>query len=773
MRFKTRITTYSILLAIIPMMVASIIIGELSYESGQASLNKEVQNNLESRRNLKKAEVEGYIQTIENQVISQAVSTMFVDASKAFIPAFNNYLIETASNEVDNQQKLARYYEQDFHKTYQEKNNGNSLNINQLKQSISPTGLALQGAYIGDNPNALGSKDALNQYEDGSTYSVTHQYYHPGIRSFLSAFGYYDIFIVEPNNGQIVYSVFKEMDYATSLVSGPYRESGLANAYKLGKNLTHGTAAFTQFEPYTPSYESAASFVASPIMENGKLLAVLIFQMPVDALNAIMTFSGKWRENNMGESAEIYLVDKSKHILNDSRFYAEDSNAFIDTLTKSGFETDTINNIKNKGTTIGLMPVKSPGIESALKGSTGFDIFNDYRNIPVASAYGPINAGNLGWIILSEIDVSEAYASIEELKTSIITSVVSFSIIALILSIAIGWHLARKVTIPIETVSSAVEAIAENQDLSLSVPTAGDKEIQTLGASVNSLVNSLRSSIDQVKQTADGLRTSSQSMAKMSNEMSSSIQHQEKECALVATSVTQLHGTAEEVASNANNTADETQQAKNVASESFNIVSRSSQASIKLADELTIGKDILSQVAKESEQISAVLDVINGIAEQTNLLALNAAIEAARAGEQGRGFAVVADEVRQLAQRTQSATTEIEQMISNLQSSSGKAVEAIDKGNDMADESVEFSKSIDESIHKVTDIVSKISDMNLQIATASAEQTSVVSEMNNSVNNINTAAGNNAQQAEQLTEMAEKLQGVSNSLHDSINRYTL
>ena len=631
----------------------------------------------------------------------------------------------------------------------------------------------MQSTYIADNPNPLGSKDQQNSYDDGSSYSLAHKSFHPGIRTFLQAFGYYDIFIVDPSNGNVVYSVFKEMDYGTSLENGPYKDSGLAEAYRNAKGLEHGQSKFTQFEPYTPSYESPAAFISSPIMNNGTLSGILIFQMPVDAINNMMTFNGKWKENGMGDSAEIYLVDRNKKIINNSRFYVEDQKGFFNLMNSIGFNKQVIDDISDKGTNIGLLPVNSPGVDDALKGNTGYKIFNDYRNVSVVSAYTHVNAGDLGWVILSEVDASEAYAAVETLRSSIIINVSAFTALALIFASFIGWRIALSATKPIESISKAVQVIAGNSDFTLEVPESGDTEIHTLASSVNKLVHNLNQSIGNVKKAVNQLQDSSGKMAKMANEMSHNIKIQESECSQVATAATELQSTATEVAKNAANTAEETTMANNTAQTTQSIVKVSNQASIKLADELTLGKDILSRVAQESEQISAVLDVINGIAEQTNLLALNAAIEAARAGEQGRGFAVVADEVRQLAKRTQTATTEIEQMISNLQSSSTEAVKAIDQGNLMADESLEHSNNISESLEKVASIVIQITDMNTQVATASEEQTAVVAEISHSVNNISDAASDNSERSSELTSTADQLLEMSSKLHKAVSRYII
>jgi methyl-accepting chemotaxis protein len=333
--------------------------------------------------------------------------------------------------------------------------------------------------------------------------------------------------------------------------------------------------------------------------------------------------------------------------------------------------------------------------------------------------------------------------------------------------------LAINVTRPIEEVCDAVQRISENNDFTQSIPENGDKEIQALGVSINNLVNNLQKSISKVKSAIGVLKDSSEQVASMTHDINDNISQQESECNQVASAATQLQSTATEVANNAARTADQTSQANQTALTTQNIVVASNEASVKLADELSQGKNILSRVAKESNQISAVLDVINGIAEQTNLLALNAAIEAARAGEQGRGFAVVADEVRQLAKRTQSATTEIEEMINNLQTSSTEAVGAIERGDLMADQSVENSNKISESLSSVTEFLTTISDMNAQIATASEQQSSVVTEIGSSANSINQAASENSERAAKLNTMADNLNDMSKELHRAISRYNI
>jgi len=773
MKLKTRLTLSSILLAVIPLISACLVIGVQSYQSGKEALYQEVKSNLVSRRNIKKGEVESYIHKIENQVKTQARSTMFIDGAREFIGAFDRYLAEVKRDPAAEDQ-LALYYKNEFSTVYQQRNEDRTLNVDNLLSQVVGTGRALQANYIGANPHPLGSKDTLDFFDDGSSYATAHQAYHPGIRYFLKTFGFYDIFLVDPHNGNVVYSVYKELDYATSLDTGPYRDSGLAEAYREAKNLGLKRAAvFTQFKPYTPSFESSAAFVSTPIIENGKVSAILIFQMPVDEIDALMTFSGNWVAMGMGETGETYLLDSKGYTLNNSRFFVESPAEFIDLLDQSGFAAQVGRKIKSKNTTIGQLQVNSEGSRAALRGEKGFAEFEDYRGVLVASAYATIEAGGLGWAILSEIDAAEAYVAIAELRSTIITSVVVFAVLALIVSIIASWWLSRGAITPMIAVSESVQRVVSSNDLSIKIPELGDEEVRGLATSVNTLVVSLRGNFGTVSKVVDTLKNSATVMMDMTQQISVDIDRQDNECTQVATAASQLQSTAAEVARNAAQTADETRNAIKTAEETQATVGESTEAAISLAKELASGKEILTRVAGDSDSIGTVLDVINGIAEQTNLLALNAAIEAARAGEQGRGFAVVADEVRGLAQRTQTATTEIEQMISSLQSSSVDAVKAMDRGSEMANVSVQNSTKVSESLDQLCLSISRISDMNLQVATAAEEQTSVVDEISRNVTGISDAASENADRAEKLAKSSSAVNSQADELHSIVDIYTV
>jgi methyl-accepting chemotaxis protein len=260
-------------------------------------------------------------------------------------------------------------------------------------------------------------------------------------------------------------------------------------------------------------------------------------------------------------------------------------------------------------------------------------------------------------------------------------------------------------------------------------------------------------------------------MNAITTESNRSIQQQLTETSQVATAMSQMSASVAEVASNTANAATAAEAANHAAAEGRDVVQSTISAIEKLADEVEAGATLIGHVEKESESIGSVLDVILGISEQTNLLALNAAIEAARAGEQGRGFAVVADEVRSLAQRTKDSSEEIQNMISNLQNGTRDAVQAMKQGQDQARSSVEQAGLAGQSLETIGESVNSIHDLSVQIANAVEEQSSVAEEINRSIVNINDVAEQTATGAQQTSTASDDMARLAEQLKELVGRF--
>ncbi len=351
-------------------------------------------NTLESLQVAKKHAITSYFETIRGQTLTLAKDRMIVEAMDAFKRDFSSFRFQSDINAAKLEQLkigLESYYTDQFAKEYSAQNEGKNVDAKELLSHLDSNGFALQQAYIQANENPLGEKHKLKRAAGLADYNDTHEKYHPAIRSYLEEFGYYDIFLIEPNNGHIVYSVFKELDYATSLENGPFKDTNLAQAYRQAKNLKNGEFSFVDFKQYLPSYDAPAGFIATPIYDNGQLEGVLALQIPLDRITKVMS-----ERAGLGKTGEGYLVGPD---------YLMRSDSYLDAKNHS-----VVASFRNpqKG------KVDTEAVKKALAGENGSEVIRDYNGNYVLSSYAPVEILGKKWAILVEIDVAEAFVPMDE-----------------------------------------------------------------------------------------------------------------------------------------------------------------------------------------------------------------------------------------------------------------------------------------------------------------------------------------------------------------------
>jgi methyl-accepting chemotaxis protein len=490
---KKKLILVMILSGLLPFLVFFF----MSLKSSKQEILTLNENRLISIREAKKLQIENYFKTIHEQIVNLSSNLMIVDAMKEFKPAFFNAETEVADTFGSTEEtKLRGRY------TYQAQNtpgvSSDAVSRWMPQKTISKI---MQSLYISANSHPIGEKEKLDVASDSSTYSKLHQKYHPTIRKFLSSFGYYDIFLVEPDTGHIVYSVFKEVDYATSLLTGPYANTGIGRAFKGALNLDDPDGVFIDdFKPYEPSYNAAASFISSPIFDGNEKIGVLIFQAPVDEINSVMTSNNKWKDVGLGDSGEVYLVGQDKLLRNNSRFIIEAPEAYFKFIEKLGVDSKIIQRQKDLNSTIGIAEVNTPGTNEALKGNSGFSIFPDYRNVSVLSAYAPVDIIGLKWGILAEIDEVEALQSYEDLKAS---SINIGMILMLVIGVA-GYFISIRAMAPIERVTQIAQEIAKGNLNQKNFEIRSRDEIGLLRQAFNKMLQNLNLFVDQAQTMEQG-----------------------------------------------------------------------------------------------------------------------------------------------------------------------------------------------------------------------------------------------------------------------------
>ncbi|TNI97783.1 methyl-accepting chemotaxis protein [Aeromonas veronii] len=360
-------------------------------------------------------------------------------------------------------------------------------------------------------------------------------------------------------------------------------------------------------------------------------------------------------------------------------------------------------------------------------------------------------------------------------SVSMVTTFAMVSIGALLVfMVVMTWFLTRQICLPLQAVVAQANAIAAG-DLThqLERQHIGRDELGMLAKASLKMQDNLRGLIEEVVAAVTQLGTAIEEVSAVSEQSAKGIQSQQQEISLVATAMTQMKATVADVAGNTEHTSESASAANTLARKGNQDVQRSLVAITRVAEEIEQAGTLVTELERESAQINVVVDVIRGIAEQTNLLALNAAIEAARAGEQGRGFAVVADEVRTLAGRTQASTGEIVAIIETLQSRANQAKEVTGLSCDMIRQCVTQSEQTGTGIQQIEEAVAQIADMAIQIASACGEQDAVSDELGRNVERINESANEVAQGADHTARACLELSQLAVGLKQTIGRFRL
>ncbi|WP_415884936.1 methyl-accepting chemotaxis protein [Neptuniibacter sp. QD37_6] len=560
---------------------------------------------------------------------------------------------------------------------------------------------------------------------------------------YINAYDYYDLFLINPA-GTVFYTVTREADYGTNLISGPYRDSGLAKAFRNARD--ENKFVLEDFAPYAPSANAPASFIAYPIQQNGQFAGVVALQLSIEKIGSIMQ-----ERDGMGETGESYLVGSDKRMRSDSFLDPEGHSviaSFAGTVAKNGID--------------------SVSVREALSNNEGVTELIDYNGNPVLSAYTSVKVGDLTWALISEIDVAEALESVSGLKMTVLVTV----LISVVFVIAVAYVFSRSITRPLGGEPHEMKQVADtiaSGDLTLAID--ANQQQGSAYSSMAVMADNLRKMVADMISISEQMARSSEETSVITTQTHTNTELQQNELTKISAAMVQMVATVQEVASNAQNVSDATTNASKEVVAAQKGIEQTMQSVAELSHEVDQSNQAILNLEEYSAQIDSILAVIVSIAEQTNLLALNAAIEAARAGDHGRGFAVVADEVRSLAQRTQDSTRDIEAIITQLKEGTRRASDSMNVSIKKTQLSLQNTKEMNDLIISIGAGAERISEMMLQIASATEQQSCVADEIGENVNYIHQLAIENATGVGETAQATQHLSQSAGNLHQLIAQF--
>jgi len=822
----------TLFLAIIPVAVTSVIVGRESLNSGRAALEAQAREALVAQRAAKAGQITDYFDSLSNQVQVLAASPDVVNAMREMPAAYENSVISIADLPTE-RARLAKYYTGDFVQEFEKRNTGKKLDMASTVAMLPDLTMNLQYQYIAANPHPLGSKSNLDHANDGSRYSELHGALHPFLRTALRRFGLYDIFLVEPRGGTIVYTVFKELDFATSLVNGPYSKSRLGDAFRLSWALDKpGMVALSEFGEYLPSYNDQAAFLGTPIFDGGKKIGVLVVQVPIDKINSVMTHEGKWKERGLGNSGETYLVSAADGTPRSvARLAVEDLEAYAKSVGDAGFAKGLVSAVAAKGTSIGLVPIKTQATADVFeRGTAGFGVYENYAKVPVLGAYAPLNVLGLKWAIVAEIQSTEAFLPVVAVREKVVVWSTGIAVALLGLGLLIAFSLLRSVTRPITRMQNTVAAIAGG-DFSARSQLGGDDEFGQLSRAFDDLLDDRVSRMADAERENEDLNNSVvqllQAVAQLSNKdltakapvtanvigtVSDSINLLSYETGRVLSEVTSIAAQvklstervkrqgesvtataaaersdverASENLANANKVMTQVAElaaASNRAAEqatsstvsALGAVNESVKGMEGIRESIAEAEKRIKRLGERSQEITGIVNLINTIAERTHVLALNASMQAAAAGDAGRGFAVVAEEVQRLAESSRQATQQIAQLVNNIQIETADTINTVNKTISQVVAGSELAARSGQQMRETQQSTASLVELVKRITSSAQVQMKITTELRNRVHQIGASTEKTAAEILLQAEATADLSRSADRLVESVRVFKL
>jgi methyl-accepting chemotaxis protein len=631
----------------------------------------------------------------------------------------------------------------------------------------------LQNAYIAQNPNPAGQRHKMDRADGSELYHSEHAKYHKSFRTLMEQNHYYDVFLIN-RDGNVVYTVYKEADFADNIVTGPLASTGLGDVYAQAMKAKAGEVFLSSFEPYAPSAGAFALFMATPIVSDmGTNVGVLAIQLPIDILSKLIV------EGEMvGDSTEIYLLGSNSRSLTPSRHEGKFSiGDQLESLphikeawnNKQTLQRDTVLQSGNEGMSQTYLLEKKGDSWLLVAERDSADILGSYYSLLTMQIL--VGAASLFVVSAIGIWVARAFAKpITDINTSIKDvaagkydgalpytdqkdeiGTIAVSLDEMRGSLASAHEMEQQRLVKqseqaevVKRLTAGLQSLSDG-DLSQTIDEPFAESYEVLRGYFNNTVEKMRDSMSQIASATESIRAQSGEMTKASEDLAHRTEVQAATLEETAAAMDEMTASVKSAADGLREVESIVIEARKDADQCGNVVKEAVSA--------------MSEIEKSSDQISQIIGVIDDIAFQTNLLALNAGVEAARAGDAGRGFAVVASEVGALAQRSSTAAKEIKTLI-------GTSSQHVERGVDRV-------KEAGAALQQIARRVTHISSLTTDISTGASEQSIGLNEINVGVTQLDQATQKNAAMAEEANAASQLMANGAEDLTQLIARFKL
>jgi methyl-accepting chemotaxis protein len=833
MNIRQKMLLGASLLTLIPVAITAALMWQTASSLSGIALDQRKEAQLISLRDLRRQQITDEVNNRVRALQTLAAQRGTVDGYKQLKAAYYSAAKDLSKLDIAVvNSAMPQYVEKQFNPEFAKRNAAAVPDFSKAVSARDPNSVVLQHEYIIQNPNPLGQKEKMIKADTDFAYARAHATYHPSFERAQKALEYYDIFLIDTDTDNVIYTVFKELDFASKLSGdGISAKTKLAEAYNKVKQAGKPDAVYmSDFAPYLASYDDQAAFVAAPIFDGDVQIGVIAMQYPIDKITEVMSSNKAWKKIGLGDTGDAFIVGaEDKLMRTNARYMIENKESFLTLLADKLSPAAKAEALK-KETVIGLVKVDSAATKAGAEGKEYFDDFTDYRGIQVTGASAPLNVQGLKWVLVSKIDQVESNADINNLnRSSLIRALLIGLGVVAVAGFLVAWFLQRFLK-PISTLSETVKAVASgntkartkltvkdeigdlgrsfdgllddriaslekaskenetlnnsviellqtvfqlgNRDLTVRAPVTEDI-IGTVASSINQLTEQTGITLTDVKKIADQVRQTSLSVNQQASVVEQTVKKDRESLDRMTNSLMQATQQLTQVASLSATTNLTAEKASNATQQALDAVDGTVKGMDSLRESISEMEKRFKRLGERSQEISIAVGLINTISERTHVLALNASMQAATAGEAGRGFVVVAEEVQRLSDSSRQATAQITQLVGNIQAETNETLFTVNRLISQVVQQSELAQRAGTQMTQTQETTARLVGLVQQIAAFSQQQTELAATLQKNVLDINQGTEQTSKAIVEQTENTRTLTEYSQRLTESVGQFKL